>query len=240
MEEDDERRYDTEVDFANFCGSTTMLSLPLSWIYPCTGPRVFGGRPLMWKLDERGNGNEEFYATVGLPEVELTSGKWYYEVKILELPQALQFGWARSGFSANPEGGCGDDKFSYSCDCVRWSLWHSEEQTPWNVIKRWSPAPASVPIVIGCMLDLDRREIRFSVDGLVDEEPDFLEISLASSYFPALTMSVGEVEFNFGEEGFSCLPEGYSAITCYLTKEVAMDVAAAKKKLEQEKNEKLL
>ena len=137
------------------------------------------------------------------------------------------------------------DEFSYSCDRVRCLLWHSEEDTPWNACLHGPASEKATDVgdVIGCMLDLDRGEIRFSIDGLVVEEPEFPEISLASGYFPALTMSVGEVEFNFGEEGFSCLPEGYSAITCYLTEQDharAMDVAAAKNKLEQEKNEKLL
>ena len=78
MEQCDKYRYDTELDFANFSvvGGKSMLSCPLSWIYPCTGSRGVEIGPLMWRLEERGDGNYEFYATVGLPEVALTSGKW--------------------------------------------------------------------------------------------------------------------------------------------------------------------
>ncbi|KAH8063588.1 hypothetical protein JL722_2769 [Aureococcus anophagefferens] len=178
MEQYDKYRYDTELEFANFSrGGKSMLNFPLSWIYPCTGPRdFFDNCPATWRLDERGDGHrDDYYATVALPEVALTSGKWYYEVTILKVPEALQLGWARSGFSANPEGGCGDDEFSYSCDRVRCLLWHSEEDTPWNACLHGPASEKATDVgdVIGCMLDLDRGEIRFSIDGLVEEEPEF-------------------------------------------------------------------
>ena len=42
--------------------------------------------------------DDEIVATIGLLEVALTSGKWYYEIEILEACKDLQPGWARRGW----------------------------------------------------------------------------------------------------------------------------------------------
>ncbi|KAH8097500.1 hypothetical protein JL720_392 [Aureococcus anophagefferens] len=85
--------------------------------------------------------------------------------------------------------------------------------------ERWrhEGEPFEVGTVVGCMLDLECREIRFCVNGFDDDEPAFSEVSLESGYFPAMSMVSGRIEVNFGEGDFRFLREGYSAVPYHVT-----------------------
>jgi hypothetical protein len=141
----------------------------------------------------------------------LTSGKWFYEVQIVE-NSALSVGWARRGFgsplhlSLVPFGWrCGDDCFSYGYDGHRYL--HDETLSPTH-----NPAPpCSLGDTIGCMLDLDDRLIWWSINGKFDGST-FSHISLEGAYQPVLTMMEGVVDINFGERKFQFPPEGYEPV----------------------------
>ena len=158
------------------------------------------------------------FATVGLRECALKDGKWYYEITILaDCFDCPQFGWALSGFDPTSDVGCGDDDSSYACDGDRGLLWGPGAD--WSTERRFFPGAGwKVGDVVGCALDLDCREIRFSVNGVYDgDEPSFRDIggfSDAAGYFPALTMCAGQVSVNFGARAFQHLPGGYVAVDC--------------------------
>ncbi|EAA13221.5 ATP-dependent RNA helicase Ddx1 [Anopheles arabiensis] len=75
--------------------------------------------------------------------------------------------------------------------------------------------------VIGCMLDLDGREIAFSKNGTSLGTAFKLSEADAknNSYFPAVVLKNAEIAFNFGQTDFKYpLPAGYAAV-CNVAKE---------------------
>ncbi|KAH8064548.1 hypothetical protein JL722_1425 [Aureococcus anophagefferens] len=116
--------------------------------------------------------NLRLAAEIAHKEVALTSGKWFYEIEVTEAghhPQfvapalALAFGWARRGWEhLQPDGGgrygCGEDRFSYAY--AGFGGFYLHESQEWA-----EESPMSAGDTVGCMLDLDGREIRFSVNG---------------------------------------------------------------------------
>ena len=93
-----------------------------------------------------------------LEDVCLSSGKWYYEILIVEAGLA-QFGWGDRDFEPNSESGdgTGDDEHSWAYDGHRTAKWH-DGSTTWG--KSWSSGQ-----VVGCAVDLDNRKMYFSLDG---------------------------------------------------------------------------
>ena len=214
----DKLRHEEELDFV--AQGASHLDAPLSWMYPSCGPTTSAGDGI-WKMD--GHADSQIitcegivFATVGLRECALKDGKWYYEITILaDCFDCPQFGWALSGFDPTSDVGCGDDDSSYACDGDRGLLWGPGAD--WSTERRFFPdARWKVGDVVGCALDLDCREIRFSVNGVYDgEEPSFcdiVDVSDAAGYFPALTMCAGQVSVNFGARAFQHRPDGYVAV----------------------------
>ncbi|KAH8055203.1 hypothetical protein JL721_10307 [Aureococcus anophagefferens] len=152
-------------------------------------------------------------ATVGLRECALKGGKWYYEITILDFCSVPQFGWALSGLDPTSINGCGDDGRSYACDGDRSMLWGPGAN--WSTERHFFEPPVEGGASSGA-LDLDCREIRFSVNGVYDgEEPSFcdiVDVSDAADYFPALSMRAGQVSVNFGGARFQHLPDGDVAV----------------------------
>ena len=150
--------------------------------------------------------------TIGFPEVGLRTGKWYYEIEILGECSVPMFGWARRGFEVrlgwmHDGWTCGEDCFSYAYNGVNGFYVHENEEYELDD----GDACWSVGDVVGCLLDLDGREIRFSVNGAYDGFA-FDSISVDSSYIPVLSMAAGVVDVNYGERDLKFLPEGYNSI----------------------------
>lgn len=55
--------------------------------------------------------------------------------------------------------GIGDDAYSVSFDGCRKLIWHNAKSTPIN-LPMWTPGS-----VCGCYIDLDAKEVIFSLDG---------------------------------------------------------------------------
>ncbi|KAK7233049.1 hypothetical protein SO694_00039115 [Aureococcus anophagefferens] len=102
---------------------------------------------------------------------------------------------------------CGEDCFSYAYNGVNGFYVHENEEYELDD----GDACWSVGDVVGCLLDLDGREIRFSVNGAYDGFA-FDSISVDSSYIPVLSMAAGVVDVNYGERDLKFLPEGYNSI----------------------------
>ena len=232
MEANDTHRYALEIGFFNESTPRLGLSSSLSWIFPCTGR--LRCEDSQWRMDQLIDDRpkeDEIVATIGLLEVALTSGKWYYEIEILEACNDLQPGWARRGWEqlqpCQPgQYGCGEDRFSYAACDGRFYLHDSEE-----CYEESKPLLWSVGDTVGFMLDLDGREIRFSVNGECNE---FVFRSIGSvGYYPALSMRAGVVDINFGgSRALKFLPNGYTPVAEEIKKQMRAERDALDTKIE--------
>jgi RING finger and SPRY domain-containing protein 1 len=74
-----------------------------------------------------------------------------------------------SHFLSNDGYGVGDDAYSVSFDGCRKLIWHNAKSMPIN-LPTWKAGS-----VCGCFIDLDTKEIIFSLDG-VEQNVDLKEI----------------------------------------------------------------
>lgn len=65
-----------------------------------------------------------------------------------------------SHFLSNDGYGIGDDAFSVSFDGCRKLVWHNAKSMPIN-LPTWKAGS-----IVGCFIDLDTKEIIFSLDGV--------------------------------------------------------------------------
>ncbi len=104
------------------------------------------------------------FSSVGMKGVPLESGRWYYEAELIT-DGCLQIGWADSSFSGHCQAdrgdGCGDGPSSWAFDGWRRYRWHSIA-TEWGC--RWREGD-----IVGCLLDMDKKEISFTLNGRGEE-----------------------------------------------------------------------
>eukprot|EP00753_Platysulcus_tardus_P001191 PLAT11143.2.p1 GENE.PLAT11143.2~~PLAT11143.2.p1 ORF type:complete len:4641 (+),score=2229.70 PLAT11143.2:24-13946(+) len=119
---------------------------------------------------------------VGLPQLQLTSGKWYFEVQVAVAGKpagAVALGWAASSFRASRLG-----------DAHSWA-WLSSGSKLHRATARWG-AGRSIEQgnVIGTLLDIDAGEVRFCVDGdwLEGDGRAFSKLPAGESFFPVLQL----------------------------------------------------
>ena len=98
------------------------------------------------------------------PSVAKSSGKWYYEITLLDLGQmdAAQFGFAIKGkFNPSDTGsGVGDDRYSWGFDGMRKTVWHAGAR---NNVQFSSEHIWEIGGSIQLFLDLDRKQFRFGM-----------------------------------------------------------------------------
>ena len=133
-------------------------------------------------------------------DVPLISGKFYYEIEVLTMGLALQFGWATEGFE-RLEGfsgnGVGDDTYSWGFDGDRIVKWNGGGQ-PFG--KVWVAGD-----VLGLAIDLVGKIVSFSVNGDYCEPCGvaFSNIDVPAGWImPALTSDSGTYRVNFGDRPF--------------------------------------
>lgn len=92
---------------------------------------------------------------------QVDSGCWYYEVYIIT-PGVMQIGWATkdSNFLSHEGYGIGDDAYSIAFDGCRKLIWHNAKSFSHD-LPIWKGGS-----VLGCLLDLNKEEIIFSLDGV--------------------------------------------------------------------------
>jgi len=156
------------------------------------------------------------FPSVRLGGVLLTSGKWYYEVGVLN-PGVGQLGWVDVEFwAASREGvGVGDDKHSWAYDGNRRCKWHAQKEIKWGGKQSWKYGD-----VIGCACDLINRTISFSLNGKMDGGMGvaFSNVPFAGGVTPGITLQGGlEANFactiNFGDTPFRFgPPPGYRGV----------------------------
>ena len=105
------------------------------------------------------------FSSIGMKGIPLETGKWYYEAELIT-DGCLQIRWADSSFlghcQADRGDGCGDGPSSWAFDGWRRYRWHCSA-TEWGC--RWKKGD-----IVGCLLDMDKKELRFTLNGRRGEE----------------------------------------------------------------------
>lgn len=141
----------------------------------------------------------EMFAQRGAPTVVLkplrqASGKFYYECKTATAGY-MQLGWADEDFQAIADQGkgCGDDAHSWAYDGKRCLKWHENKKEKYG--EAWSAGD-----IIGIAIDIDQRQITFSLNGK-DLGEAFKNISISGAVYPCMSLARGErVQIFLGNE----------------------------------------
>ncbi|EDS43814.1 conserved hypothetical protein [Culex quinquefasciatus] len=134
---------------------------------------------------------------------QVNQGCWYYEVLIIT-PGVMQIGWATkdSNFLSHEGYGIGDDAYSIAFDGCRKLIWHNARSMPHD-LHIWKGGS-----VLGCLLDLDAREVIFSLDGVEGGVLKQVFGSAKDGFFAAASfMSFQQCRFNFGSAPFAFPPK---------------------------------
>jgi hypothetical protein len=170
-EDEDESEEDDDTDEGEIPlsepgdGSKDSVGALKDWSLSVAPLRLISGKatidPKTLEVTGQPNGG---FASVGMKGVLLQSGKFYYEV-VLGTAGCIQIGFADSSFAAHCNAergdGCGDSSSSFSFDGWRRLRWHATA-TEWGC--RWQ-----VGDVIGCLVDVDNRQISFTINGQGEE-----------------------------------------------------------------------
>lgn len=135
---------------------------------------------------------------------QVDRGVWYYEVAIIT-SGVMQIGWAtRDSKFLNHEGyGIGDDEYSLAYDGCRQLVWHNAWSES-HGLPCWHPGD-----LLGSLLDLERNEIIFSLNGVQLKPYKQVFDNAKSRFFAAASfMSFQQCEFNFGSKPFRFPPKG--------------------------------
>jgi len=148
-------------------------------------------------------------------EVQLSSGRWYYEIEVVKIESVCQFGWATAGFDATeePRGqGVGDDTVSWGFDGIRRNLWGDNQSGQSPDDNSYGPEWNNGD-VLGLAVDVDQKSLSFFVNG-IPLGIAFSDISLPAGWIaPAISAQGGSYKINFGERPFKFTPpESYAAV----------------------------
>lgn len=163
---------------------------------------LFEGEALLRELGPPQPGNDlQQWLTVGAPALAKSSGKWYHEVQIGMGVTAPRVGWVTDRFEESGHMGkpIGNDEHGWAADGMMHRFWHVEE-----FHMRW-PEGWRNGDVIGCAIDIDAGEMRFSNNGRwVALTLKFVPIK-GAAYFPAITAK-GHFSFLFAMKDLQHLP----------------------------------
>ncbi|XP_011315069.1 RING finger and SPRY domain-containing protein 1 [Fopius arisanus] len=135
--------------------------------------------------------------------LQVDNGVWYYETLIMTTG-VMQIGWAtKNSTFLNHEGyGIGDDSYSLSCDGCRRLIWYNAASEKYTDRPPWKAGD-----VLGCLLDLDKLEIIFSINGVPLKPCVQVFKTARSGFFAAASfMSFQQCLFNFGNIPFKYPP----------------------------------
>ncbi|XP_023245469.1 RING finger and SPRY domain-containing protein 1-like isoform X2 [Copidosoma floridanum] len=134
---------------------------------------------------------------------QVDEGVWYYETLIITTG-VMQIGWAtKESTFLNHEGyGIGDDQYSLSFDGCRRLIWHNARSEKFYSVPCWKAGD-----ILGCLLDLNKLEIIFSLNGVALKPCTQLFRCAKSGFFAAASfMSFQQCLFNFGNKPFKYPP----------------------------------
>lgn len=140
----------------------------------------------------------EHFPTIRLANVAIAAntGLWFYEVVVLS-DGLMQIGYIDADFVADPiQGqGVGDHASSWGFDgfrCKKWNVSSSDYGDAWRADD-----------VVGVLLDTDRMELSFFLNGkFLGVAFSGLPMTASSRMCPAASLNVGQAaQFNFGASG---------------------------------------
>lgn len=134
---------------------------------------------------------------------QVDSGIWYYETLIITTG-VMQIGWAtKDSTFLNHEGyGIGDDEFSLAYDGCRRLIWYNARSERFHDRPCWKSGD-----ILGCLLDLNKLEIIFSINGVPLKPCIQVFKTVRSGFFAAASfMSFQQCLFNFGNAPFKYPP----------------------------------
>ncbi|TGZ54977.1 RING finger and SPRY domain-containing protein 1 [Temnothorax longispinosus] len=134
---------------------------------------------------------------------QVDSGIWYYETLIITTG-VMQIGWAtKDSTFLNHEGyGIGDDEFSLAYDGCRKLIWYNARGEKFHDRPCWKSGD-----ILGCLLDLNKLEIIFSINGVPLKPCIQVFKTVRSGFFAAASfMSFQQCLFNFGHVPFKYPP----------------------------------
>ena len=98
--------------------------------------------------------------------------------------------------------GIGDDKYSLSCDGCRRLIWHNARSEKYHDRPPWKAGD-----ILGCLLDLNKLQIIFSINGIPLKPCVEVFKTARSGFFAAASfMSFQQCLFNFGSKPFKYPP----------------------------------
>ncbi|CAF3947497.1 unnamed protein product, partial [Rotaria sordida] len=208
-----------------------IFSMPRNFIDPslintCGDKHRFNGKICLTTDRETG-----MFPTFIVNNLQLTEGKWYYCVR-LPIGGIVQIGYATTGFTplSSVGIGVGDDKYSWSYDGSRGTLYNNGEFIASFEEIRWIQND-----ICGCGIEINDENIRIKywLNGKFLGTPfehqanigtstikcNMLPHGHKTSYFPAVTVqipdsSIGWFEFIFSpDDMIHCpLPDGYKPL----------------------------
>eukprot|EP00941_MAST-03F_sp_MAST-3F-sp1_P001008 g1008.t1 len=132
-------------------------------------------------------------------KVPLNKGIGYFEIQIVS-GKTMQVGWATELFSPNSDvgNGVGDDSNSWAFDGSRMKRWTNGNGVTYG--SKWKNGD-----IIGCLLDLNKKEMSFSINGK-DLGVAFSNFNDTACYYPAVSLDRGCVklkcnDFTFRNDG---------------------------------------
>ncbi|CAF3806237.1 unnamed protein product, partial [Rotaria sp. Silwood1] len=172
--------------------------------------------------------NANMLATFLIDNLQLNEGKWYYCVRLLH-GNAIQIGWATTGFHPSKKNGIGNDKYSWSYDGFQKML-YNVEANPFRIEDiSWKAND-----VCGCGIEIDGEDIRINywLNGrflgtafqhncaVGPKLCNMLPNGRRARFFPGVSLKVDHIstlsscEFIFSpEDMFECpLPLGYKPL----------------------------
>ena len=146
------------------------------------------------------------FSTVRAKHLCPPGAKGYYELEIVEVDSAPQFGFASAAFERDrgkTGTSVGDDEASWAVDGRRQSLWHGNSQQKY-------PCEWKTGDVVGLAIDLEAMQVLVSVNGSFDA-PNGLVFELDAGaaeggLFPAFSGASGTVRCNLGGRPFRHFP----------------------------------
>ncbi|XP_072931116.1 RING finger and SPRY domain-containing protein 1-like [Epargyreus clarus] len=135
---------------------------------------------------------------------QVDGGAWYYEAEIIT-PGVMQIGWAtKNSHFLNHEGyGIGDDLYSVSYDGCRRLVWYKAKPTKSNTVAAWKQGD-----VLGCLMDIDKREAIFYQNGNRIHTCSEIFNTIKHGFFAAASfMAFQQCRFNFGNVPFKYPPK---------------------------------
>jgi len=155
------------------------------------------------------------FATAAIPSVAMSEGVWYFEVEFSEDASTkgiAQVGWATESFepSQSTNDGAGDTSGSWAIDPFRMIVFDQGKEEKFE--NSGALCPPGQKVTVGCTIDLDNKELVFSINGKQVAKAKLELQGKYMFYFPVVSLERDQFcRINLGEHRFVFVPENQLA-----------------------------